>query len=374
MKIAYLITRMDEYGGAQIHVRDLALWLKGQREGGGHEPLVLSGWQGKVSDFLESQDIACHEVPDLVRQIDPVKDVKAFFQIRKLLKDHKPDVLSCHSSKAGLLGRLAAKSCGIPVLFTAHGWAFTEGVPVTQRLLYGVIEKVAGWFSDHIVTVSEYDRALGIKSRIVPPEKIEAVHNGMPDRPAPTRGSRSEPPRLMMVARVGPQKDHARLLRVLWGCLDLPWTLDLIGGGDDLELRQMVADMGYADRVIFRGERDDVPDLMDTKADLYLLISKWEGLPRSILEAMRSGLPVIASNVGGVGEAVVDGVTGLIVPPGEDEPLMTALRRLLEDESLRLQMGAAGRKRFEENFTFLAMATKTLGIYKKICRREIGDR
>jgi glycosyltransferase involved in cell wall biosynthesis len=362
MKIAYLITRMDEYGGAQIHVRDLALWLKGQ----GNDPIVFSGWQGKVSDFLISQDIPCFEVPDLVRQIDPVKDVKAFFQIRALLKEHRPDVLSCHSSKAGLLGRLAAKSCGVPVVFTAHGWAFTEGVPIRQRLIYGLIEKFAGWFSDHIVTVSDYDRDLGLKSRIVPPQKITTVHNGMPDRPAPVRGARSEPPRLMMVARVGPQKDHERLLRVLWGLADLPWTLDLVGGGDDLELRQMAEKFGIADRVIFRGERDDVPDLMDGKADLYLLVSNWEGFPRSILEAMRSSLPVIASDVGGVREAVVDGETGLVVTPGEDAPLMNAVRRLLEDESLRLQMGAAGRKRFEENFTFLAMAGKTLEVYKKV--------
>ncbi len=364
MKIAYLITRMDELGGAQVHVRDLSLWLKGQ----GHEPMVMSGWPGKVSDFLESQDITYVEILDLERPINPLKDLKALFQLVRVLRTHKPDLLSCHSSKAGLLGRLAAALSGVPCIFTAHGWAFTEGVPAKERFVYTFIEKIAAWFSYHIITVSEYDRDLALKNNVVPAAKITAIHNGMPDRPAPVRTITTGPVRLMMVARVGPQKDHARLLRALWGCMDLDWTLDFIGGGDDLELRHLATHLGMDARVNFKGERDDVPYLMDKDADVYLLISNWEGLPRSILEAMRSGLPVIASDVGGVKECVLNDRTGLVVPAGQDEPLLTALRRLIADRDLQMRMGGQGRMHFEANFTFLAMAAKTMAVYEKAAK------
>lgn len=364
MKIAYLITRMDELGGAQVHVRDLSLWLKTQ----GHEPVVMSGWPGKVSDFLQSMDVSYIEIPDLERPIHPLKDLKALFQLVRALRKTKPDLLSCHSSKAGLLGRLAAALAGVPSVFTAHGWAFTEGVPKRERAVYTFIEKIAAWFSYHIITVSGYDRELALKSGVGSSAKITAIHNGMPDRPAPARVAGQGPVRLMMVARVGPQKDHARLLRALWGCMDLDWTLDFIGGGDDLELRQLAAQLGMDARVNFHGERDDVPHLMDKQADIYLLVSHWEGLPRSILEAMRSGLPVIASAVGGVSECVLDGETGLVVPPEQDEPLLAALRRLIPDRELQLRMGQRGRAHYEAGFTFLAMAQKTLSIYEKTTR------
>ena len=366
MKIAYLITRMDELGGAQVHVRDLSLWLKGQ----GHEPMVFSGWPGKISDFLQHQGVAYGEIPDLERPINPLKDLKALYQIYRALRFTKPDVLSCHSSKAGLLGRIAAKLAGVPVVFTAHGWAFTEGVPDKERKLYEKIEKFAALFSDHIITVSEYDRDLALKVGIAAPEKITAIHNGMPDRKPAVRKNHTNPPSLMMVARVGPQKDHARLLRALWGCTDLEWTLQIIGGGDDIELRVLAEQMEIADRISFLGERADVPDLMDRDADIYLLISNWEGLPRSILEAMRSGLPVIASDVGGVKECVLHGETGLVVPPGQDQPLMLALRELILDRQGQRDMGAAGRAHFEKNFSFLAMAQATLAVYEKVTGRK----
>lgn len=363
MKIAFCITRMDEYGGAQVHLRDLCLWLKGQ----GHEVTVLSGWPGRVSDLLESQGVDFIEIPDLQRAIHPLRDYRAFCQIRDALLKVKPDIVACHSSKAGLLGRLAAKTCGLPVTFTAHGWAFTVGVSPVARVIYWTLEKLASYFMDRIITVSQYDRNLALRSFIGHPRTIVAIHNGMPETPPLPRSVRAqaEPLNLLMVARIGAQKDHQRLLRVLWGCLDLNWTLNLVGGGDDFELRQMVDKMGFADRVHFLGEREDVPDLM-AKADVFLLISNWEGFPLSILEAMRAGLPVIASNVGGVGEAIVHDKTGWLVPQGQDAPLLDALQDLLPDRMRLYTMGQMGRDRFVEKFTFLHMAQQTLAVYESV--------
>jgi len=362
MKIAYLITRMDEFGGAQVHVRDLCLFMHGQ----GHDVSLLSGWSGKVSDIVENQGIPYYEIEDMQRSIHPVKDWKAFRQIRSVLKEIKPDIVTCHSSKAGLLGRLAARSLGIPVIFTAHGWAFTDGVPTLSKLIYKVIEKIAAYFSNHIITVSEYDRQLALKNHIIGPSKISTVHNGMPYLAAESYKQVSAGPvKILMVARVGPQKDHARLIRALWGCTDLDWELDLVGGGDDLELRQMVKHMEMDDRINFLGERLDVPQLMQ-QTDLFALISNWEGLPLTIIEAMRAGLPVLASDVGGVSELVAHRKTGILVPPGSDEFLLKELRKILSDKLTLMDMGQAGRKRYEEEFTFSTMAQKTLSVYERV--------
>lgn len=361
MKIAYLITRMDEYGGAQVHVRDLSLWLKGQ----GHEVAVIAGTSGRITDFLEEQGVEFLETPELERAIHPLKDWKAFLQIRAALKKFQPDILSCHSSKAGLLGRLAARSLGIKVVFTAHGWAFTEGVPAKSRFIYRSIEKLAGPFSDHIITVSDYDRQLALKAEIAPPDKITTVHNGMPMRPL-TRGHRNGATRIIMVARIAIPKDYDLLIQALTKITDMQWTLDIIGGGDDTDLRQLVKDLGLDERVNFLGERNDVPELMENKADIYCLISKWEGLPRSILEAMRAGLPVIASNVGGVAECVENGQTGYLVEAQNIEELSHTLRLVIPDAGLQQQLGRNGRRKFEEEFTFLAMAQKTFAIYHSV--------
>ncbi len=364
MKIAYLITRMDEYGGAQVHIRDLSTWLKSK----GHEPVVLSGSPGRVSDFLEHMGVAYTEIEDLVRPIQLLQDWKAFFQIREALKKHQPDILSCHSSKAGLLGRLAARSLGIPVVFTAHGWAFTEGVPSAKRALYKLIEKIGGWFSHHIITVSEYDRNLALRSRVGRAEKMTTIHNGMPERPVVQEKiirSEADPARLIMVARFGPQKDHETLIRALARLKGTDWVLDLVGGGDDSDIRHMVQTAGLDERVNFLGEREDVPELLE-KADIYLLISHWEGFPRSILEAMRAGLPVVASDVAGVREAIARGETGYLVPKGDKGALFNVLKTFISDREKQQEMGKKARERFVSNFTFSVMADKTFAVYQQV--------
>lgn len=367
MKIVYLITRMDEYGGAQIHLRDLSMWLKGR----GHKPIILSGWPGKVSDYIEHMDVLYKEVSDLGRPIHPIKDFKAFLQVRNHLKRLKPDIVSCHSSKAGMVGRLACASLGIPVVFTAHGWAFTDNVPQPHRTIYKAIEKVASWITSHVITVSEFDRDLALSNNIVSTKKITAVHNGMLEMPyaPPENQDLTKNVRLIMVARFGAQKDHDTLLRALATLKDLNWTLDLIGGGDNSDAGALVDEFKLNEKVRFLGEREDIPTCL-ANSDVYCLISHWEGFPRSILEAMRAGLPVIATDVAGVTESVIDGKTGFCPPHKDVEALATKIKYLIENPKKITQMGDAGRKRFDAHFTFDKMANKTLGIYDDILSKR----
>jgi glycosyltransferase involved in cell wall biosynthesis len=365
MKIAYLVTRLDEFGGVQIHIRDLTTWLKAQ----GHEPLVYSGWPGIISDHIKAMGTPYYEIKDMGRPIRPLKDIKSILQLRRYLKKHQPDILSCHSSKAGIIGRIAAIGLPTKAIFTAHGWAFTEGVSKKQRFVYKWLEKCAAPFCAKIITVSEYDRDLALKHKVCHPDKVVAIHNGMPARPAPVRTApedpEKDPVKFIMVARFCPQKDHETLLYALETIKDGNWHLTLAGNGDSLPMQQLAVELELTDRIDFLGERSDVPELLETH-DVFLLITHWEGFPRSIIEAMRAGLPTIASEVAGNGESVADAQTGYLVPHKDVQAVALAIFELTASAEKRLEMGKEARKRYEEEFTFLRMAQRNLALYASL--------
>jgi glycosyltransferase involved in cell wall biosynthesis len=173
---------------------------------------------------------------------------------------------------------------------------------------------------------------------------------------------------MLMVARFAPQKDHDTLFRALAEVLDLEWELDLVGTGPDEEtVRRRADQLGLSGRIRFLGMREDVPELV-AASQVYLLISHWEGFPRSILEALRAGLPVVATDVGGVREAVLDGVTGFLAPENDDALLATRLRTLLSEPALRARMGAASRSHYEAHFTFDRLVEEALAVYESVLR------
>ncbi|MBO2521424.1 MAG: hypothetical protein CW345_06435 [Firmicutes bacterium] len=145
----------------------------------------------------------------MVRPIRPRDDFRAALHIRRELRKLRPDLVSTHSSKAGLLGRIAARSLGLPAIFTAHGWAFTEGVPDRQRRLYVHVERIAARLCDRIITVSNYDKKLALQHRIAPVSKVVCIHNGMPDIPSQGMARPEiDPPRIVMVAIHSVRRRH----------------------------------------------------------------------------------------------------------------------------------------------------------------------
>lgn len=363
MRIAYIITRSDAIGGALVHVRDFSIAM--QRCG--HDVIVLTGGTGPFTDQLSHHGIRYVALRWLRRPLNPWADLCALREIRRTLAEVAPDLVSTHSAKAGWLGRLAAWSLGIPVIFTAHGWAFTDGIPKGAAFVYKWAERIAARFADRIITVSEYDRDLALDSRIASTDKIVAVHNGMPDvGPELYAKPDRTPPHLIMVARFEEQKDHTTLLHALGRLLDREWTLELIGDGPLQASARALADrLGLTERIFFAGARNDVAERM-RDAQIFLLISNWEGFPRSILEAMRAGLPVLASAVGGVTESVLEGVNGMTVRRGDVESLCEKLAMLLDAPGLRARLGAEGRARYERLFTIERMLDKTVGLYGQV--------
>jgi glycosyltransferase involved in cell wall biosynthesis len=367
VKIAYILTRADPIGGVQIHVRDLAAAARAQ----GHSPTVIMGGSGPLVEQLQAQGTPAVVLQHLTTPINPMRDLRALREIRGALMDLRPDLLSVHTSKAGILGRLAGQSLRIPIVFTAHGWAFTPGIPALQAAVYRRIERFVGPFANKIIAVSEFDRRLALDAGIVTDDRVVTVHNGMPDIAPGLRADPGRtPPRLVMVARFAPQKDHPTLLRALAGLKDHPWELDLIGDGPLLgKTKSLAARLGIAERVRFLGQRMDVDQIL-AQAQVSLLVTNYEGFPRSILEAMRAGLPVVASSVGGIGESVRDEETGYLVPRGNVELLRERIGRLLTIPALRVRMGTRGRTRYERHFTLGHVVAKTLAVYRDILTTE----
>jgi len=369
MRIAYIITRADHYGGAQIHVRDLSQWMQNYAQ----DVTVISGSRGILSDEIEANGVQFCQTPSLQRSIRPIRDIKAFFEIRKALREIQPDIVSCHSSKAGLIGRLAAWSLGIHSVFTAHGWAFTIGITPMKRYLYRWVEWFCAFFGNHIITVSRYDKILALRYHVSIAAGMTVIHNGKHDRPIKQKDHQNDIPQLCMVARFSDQKDHTTLLNALAGLVDKPWHLNLVGDGDNSDYRALCIALGIEDRVTFHGQRHDVPDFLDDQ-DIYLLISHWEGFPRSIVEAMRAGLPVITTRTAGSPEAVLNFKTGYVVPERTPKALERAINLLISDPLRRVTMGERGRKRYESKFTFDQMAYKTLNVYESVLGKETSKR
>ena len=333
----------------------------------GHEVIVVSGGGGgPLTRQLEQRGVQHVVIPSLGRALNPFKDAYAVGQLARLLRSFEPDIVTTHSSKAGVIGRLAARLSDVPAVFTAHGWAFAEGVG-PAGVLYRGVEQMMARFSDRIITVSDQDRRLAIDARVGRPDQLVTIHYGMPvDPPGSVLADPGEQPaRLVMVARFERQKDHGTLLRALAATRDLPWSLDLVGDGPLFEQARALAEaLGLSERVQFLGSRDDVPSIL-ARAQLFVLISNWEGLPLSILEAMRAGLPVVASDVNGVGESVNDAV-GRLVPRGNVDYLAFTLREVLTRPDLRVSLGREARRRFLADFSFDSMFNKTLALYRDV--------
>lgn len=365
LKIAYVITRSDVIGGAGVHLLDLA---EGARRAG-HEVIVLAGGQGVLAEQAHARGLPYVSLGHLYRNLNPLRDALGYLELKRVLSAIRPDLIHLHSSKAGVLGRFAAHRLAIPVVFTAHGWAFTEGVPAHLRLVYRSIERLIARLADRIITVSDYDRQLALREKVGTAQLISTVHNGVPDLPVSDRQPAPGPGiRLIMVARFAEPKDQALLLQALSQLQRADWTLELVGDGPQLAaIRQQASALGISERVLFSGVRNDVAQRL-ARADIFLLISNWEGLPLTILEAMRAGLPVIASDVGGVAELVQAGKTGYLVARGNRPALGKAITALLDSPAQRKAMGEAGRSVYETQFTLQQMLDATLDIYAQVVR------
>ena len=360
MRILYIITRSD-LGGAQRHVLKLISSFAGR------EQVALScGEEGLLTRSAREIGVPVFIVSSLARRVSPHRDMKAFFELRRLIRAWRPDLVHCHSSKAGIVGRFAAYAENTESIFTAHGWSFADGVGFKRKLLSIPCEWLAGKTGAHVIVASNYERGLGIRHRAIAEDRVHAIYEGAEDSTARARPGARDVPNLVMVARFSAQKAHRILLRAAAG-IEQPFNLWLVGDGPLLESMQAEAKrLQMGNRVRFLGSRSDVPELL-ANAHIFVLASHYEGVPMCVIEAMRASLPVVASDVGGLHECVENGKTGFLVERGNIEAMRLKLQLLIADPQLREHLGNASRKLYEERFLITAgeIVNQTMHVYER---------
>jgi glycosyltransferase involved in cell wall biosynthesis len=362
MKIAQIVTRGDTLGGAQTHVRELSLQLRSM----GHDITVITGAPGIFSEQMKQAGITCIPLPSMVRPLSPHRDLAAVVQLIRVLRELEPELVCTHTAKAGSLGRVAAWLQQIPSVFTPHGWSMLDRVSAQAHPFYRWTESLAARLGTCVINVCEFERECARQSGIGSKCKLEMVHNGISEISLErTRPVEEQPPTLVMVARYAPQKDHATLLEALSGIHGKEWTLVLVGSGQlEPYITAHIRRLRMESRVRFLPPETDVPRLLMT-AQIFVLSTHFEAFPMSILEAMRAALPVVATRVGGIPEAVRHGHTGLLVAHRDVLGLRESLARLVAEPDVRVRLGAAGQQLWASRFTGATMTARTLEVYDR---------
>jgi glycosyltransferase involved in cell wall biosynthesis len=311
---------------------------------------------------------------DLTRAIAPRDDLAAIARLARVVRTERPDVVHAHSSKAGVVARLARLAQPrLPLVYSPHLYAFAGSFErQVERYAYRSIERILAPAASRVISVCEAEARLA--RSIGPSDRVRVVYNGI----APTASEGPADPRLLELAELGPvvgALSHLHRRKGLETLIDAtPRVLDrhprvqiaIVGEGPERDaLRTRATSRGVATAVHFLGPSSDPISVLrgmrvfthPTWADAY---------PYVILEAMSVGVPIVASDVGGIGEAIVDGESGVLVPPRDVEALADGLTTLLDDPGRSSNMGLAARARLERRFTLAAMVEATITVYDEV--------
>jgi glycosyltransferase involved in cell wall biosynthesis len=331
---------------------------------------------------LESEGITVHPV-HISRTIAPVTNLLAVLRLYRLMRERTFDVVHVHTPVASLVGRLAARMARVPlILYTAHGFYFHEHMDSRIRALHIRLERLFGRITDFLFTQSSEDAATAIAERIMPAAKVDAIGNGVviadfagaPYEVVGAWRQRLDLPEgsvvIGTIGRLVEEKGYREFFQAAGKvAASQPSARFLIVGGAitgdrdpfSTTVEQIIAsDSNLLGRVRFAGYSEDIAALMQL-IDVFVLASYREGMPRSIIEAMASGKPVVATDIRGCREEVVDGVTGYLVPVRDASMLANRIEALVEDASLRREQGLAGRARAERLFDEATVIERQLG-------------
>ena len=363
--------KVVEVANVDFSLRHFVLPLMRGIRARGHDVVAVVA-EGPLNADIRAEGFRVMPAP-FVRRASLLAQLRAFFALAALLRQEKPDLVHGHMPISGFLARLAARAAGVRlVAYTCHGFLFNQPAPWPRRLASFLMEWVAGRFTDVFLTVSEEEaadaRRLGISRRAT------AIGNGRnpalfhPDAAARTRirASLQVPPSRVVIVAVSRLVRHKGYPELLAAMQDVPdaelWVVGARLPTDrGADLGPALAAAAASGRVRLLGYRTDIPALL-AAADIFTLPSHFEGLPMSVIEAMLTGLPVVATDIRGPREQVVDGVTGLLVPPAAATPLAAALNRLVADAELRAAMGQAGRTRALARYDEAAVIERTLDL------------
>jgi len=307
----------------------------------------------------------------------------ALFELIWLMKRQRYDIVHTHNSKAGFIGRLAAKISKVPIIVhTIHGFAFHEFEKPPRQKLFILLERFAAGFTDKLIIVSEPLKHWGLRLRIGRADKYITIYDGIEinrfkqDFDVKKRKQefsiKSDGLVVGIVSKLWEGKGHRCILQAAQHVITKVRNVKFMFVGEGYlrkELEALTQQLGLSDYVIFTGFRTDIPEITAI-FDIAILASFFEGLGRVLLEAMALSKPVIATRVGGIVDVVEDGKTGILIPPGDSTALAKAMIILLENGDLRIMMGRAGRAKIDSKFSAQTMVSQIKDVYEELLRRN----
>ncbi len=368
-KILYLVTQ-SKWGGTQRYVYDLSVNLKND-----FDIVVAAGGYGELLARLGRQKVKTRRASYLARSISPLKDVLAFRKIREIIKVENPDIVHTNSSKAEILGNLAAALLGKKFVFTAHGFVFNEPMNSLKRRFFVWLERFANRKTEKIICVSDFDRKAAISWRIASEEKFITIRNGLKlEDYNQNVGSYADKRGKVIVGTLANLEPNKGILYLAQAAAMLP-----LGLRDKIEFQVAGEGPQRADIEAYLRKKKvenfsllgflDNPDNFLRYLDIFVLPSVKEGFPYALLEAMAAGKAIIASRVGGVSEMIEDGRNGILVKPANPSQILEKIIFLFENPNSRAELGVQARKRCFREFTLDKMLAMTRSVYEKILGR-----
>ena len=363
-RIFHLITRLLK-GGAERVVTDVVVGLDNYEFTVGYG----ASYDREQVNLLNQKGIETKRFP-LIRHYNPVAAFAAIASVANYLRRNNFDVVHTHSTEAGIIGRFAASAAGIPhVVHTVHGIPFTDDRNAVLNRFVLECERAAAKRTDRIAVNADIiaDEYLG--RGIGSPEQYTTVYIGVEREKfrtaSPAPDLPGDRPRVVMIGRLAEGKGFNVVLDAVESIRCANFSVCLVGDGPLYEsLESEIEERGLSERVFLTGFRDDIPRVL-AASDVFVLPSFREGTPRVILEAMASGLPVVATDIAGIPEQVANGESGYLIPTGSPGTLADHLDKLLSNPGLRNRMGEKGYER-AERFSVETMLDEFDSLYREL--------
>ncbi len=379
-----MITRLV-VGGAQTNTVYTAKKLNRDR----YEVAVLSGPSedvggGELVSEVKQAGIPFTEIPELITPVHPYKDLITLIKLYLFFRKYSFDIVHTHGSKAGILGRWAARAVGVPVVVhTVHGWSFNDFLPRLKKGVFLILERLAAPFTDKFIVVTNLDIQKGLQEAIGKADDYVTIRSGIDvhrfmDVQVDVRdkkkelGIREDWPVVCMVGRLSEQKAPQEFVKACHFVAQHHSQVSFLLIGDGPlrpQVESLARELGIAEQFVITGIRDDVHEILPV-ADVLALSSLWEGLPRIIPEGMAAGKPLVVTAVDGSKEGIVEGVTGFLVPPRESKRMAERIVQLLEDRALAKRMGDEGRRRVYPEFCVDHMVRRIEQVYEELLEEK----
>ncbi len=357
-------------GGVAENVMKLALGVRRH----GWDPWVAGPPRSMIDGALERAGI--NKLPLTLERgyRRPARDLRALRELSALMRAERFALVHAHAAKAGALARLAALASSTPAVYSPHCFPFARPWDPLRTALFVLVERLLGHRTAAILCVAEAERRVALERRIAPPERLHVIHNGSDPCEVETEPDRQ----LERLAARGPLAATISVLRAQKAVeVFIEAVPSIIAGVPEAQLA-VVGDGPLREQLVERARSLGVEEHLHFVAfeppaarqlrsiDVFVLPSAWEAFPISILEAMACGVPQVATEVGGTSEALLDGETGYLCPPGDSEALAGRIVALLRDPDARARMGAAGRARHTELFGVERMVARTAALYDSV--------